>query len=244
MRGMSLLFAALAACVSVLAGCGKESPEDAVISQYMRGEEAIATRDVATFRNTMTHESWEAMGEDLKLAREAKEDAVKALPALQCARIVALRNRCSSQQLKNMTTEDYFVWQVDNGFMVVDADSGVYPHKVSIRGDAAEMQIGEELESSSSGFRVRRRGGAVRALGSLVSKAAEKRNTEPIPGWVLHFKNLEGYWYHDIKETNAYIDDSYAAAARLVGGSVHDFILEVEKEEHGSLIENVWNPRK
>jgi hypothetical protein len=235
MRGMSLLFAALAACVIVLVGCGKETPEDAVISQYMRGEEAIATRDVANFRNTMTHESWDAMTEELKLAREAKEPVVKALSNIRCARVIALRNRCSTNQLKNMSTEDYFVWLVDQGLVGVDADSGVYPHKVTIRGDVAEMQMGAEVDSGSSGLRVRRRGGAVRALGGLVAKAAEKRETEA-------FKNLEGHWYHDFDGNTPFFNDWYASAAAASGGSVHDAILEIENEEHGSLKENIWKP--
>jgi hypothetical protein len=244
MRGLPLLFAALVACVSVLVGCGKETPEDAVISQYQRGEDAIAIRDVTTFRNTMTSESWDSMGEHLKLAREATEAQMKALPAATCARIVSLRNRCTAASLKSMTIEDYAVWQIDNGFLVVDADYGVYPHKVSIRGDVAEMQMGEEIESRSSNFRVRRRGGAVRAIGAVVGAATAKRETAPIPGMVYQFKNLGGYWYHDMTGSTAAEDDMNVSEAKLSGGSVHDYILAVEQDAHGSLIENVWNPPK
>ena len=80
MRGMSLLFAALAACVFVLAGCSKETPEQAIVAQLQRAEEAIVARDVQTYKHTMTSESWADHDETLRLAREASEAQTKALP--------------------------------------------------------------------------------------------------------------------------------------------------------------------
>jgi hypothetical protein len=234
------------ALIVLLAGCGKETPEDAVIAQYQRGEDAIASRDVTTFKNTMTTESWDFYDQILKNARELKEADAKKLPPTQMMLVVALRNRVPAGRLKQMTAEDFVIWQIENGELIVDADLGIYPFKVvNMREDSAQLQMGQEKEQSSGGFRVRRRRGAAAAVGATLSiAAAAKKDLEPIPGLVYEFKNLGGYWYHDTLASYPMNDQFLIKAANFEGLEMPDYCVAIESEVHGSCSETVWQPPK
>lgn len=247
MRGVSLLFAALVACVSVLVSCGKETPEQAIVAQLQRAEEAIVARDIQTYKHTMTSESWADHEETLRLAREANEAQTKALPPTRMRAVVALRNRLPVARLKTMTADDYAIWRIDEGMLYPLSDMGIFPHKITIRGDAADVQMGaEEVEQNSRTIRIRRRGGAARALGAAINLAvaSQNKNLVPIEGLVLHYKNLNGYWYRDNDPGRSYWDDNYVQVAKEANMTVPEFIAELESDDMGEIKDDIWNPQK
>jgi len=247
MRGMSLLFAALAACVFVFAGCSKETPEQAIVAQLQRAEEAIVARDIQTYKHTMTSESWADHDETLRLAREASEAQTKALPPTRMSAVVALRNRLPAARLKSMTVDDYIIWRIDERELYPLSDIGIFPQKITIRGDAAEVQMGaEEVVESGTRVRVRRRGVATRAIGAAINLAvaSQNKNLVPIEGFVLYYKNLNGYWYRDNDPSKGYWDDTFTKAAKEANISVAEMIAQIENDEWGELSETVWQPPK
>lgn len=222
-------------------GCKKETLESAVLAQYNRGEDAIASTDVNEMRNTTTLESWALYAEDLRLAREAKPDDIKKMGYNQIHPIIVLRNRLDAARLRTLSVDDYVVWRIQQGFLVVRRDYGVYPYEVKISGDTATIQMGVEVEQKST----RRRMG--RGIVGLIGAAAQsipKTKLEPLPGITVTYKNLGGYWYYDATGDIAAYDAYQVNEAASLGTNVLNMIMEDEHEVFGSLKEDLLNPPK
>lgn len=143
---------AMLAALVFLGGC-KNKPEDKVLAQYNRGEKAIVIIDVNELRDSMSTDSYILCQKLIALALDASEAETKALPPSELDTVITLRNRVAPDRPRRMTVEEFLAWEAREGMMVVDADIGVYPYKVEIRGDVAIMQMGIEIERESS-FRV------------------------------------------------------------------------------------------
>jgi hypothetical protein len=103
--------------------------------------------------------------------------------------------------------------------------------------------MGYKVEDSSRPRGFGRGRGAVAAVSAIASIASGPK-TEPIPGYVLYYKNLNGYWYQDaIASANARrsLIEMFAREADM---SVPNFLLEIEKEEFGSIKPDIWKPMK
>lgn len=224
---------------AVVAGCG-ESPADAVKAQYQRGEDAIRIGDIAEMKNTMTSESLAYAQETLRLAATATEREVKAMGPARMQAIIALRNRVAPERLKAMTVDQYFTWMIDEEQLVVDADYDIYPHSVLIRGDTAILRRGILVEDSFRTPRLGRRGRG--AIGGIARALSDNSTIELIEELDIHFVNLGGYWYYDevagISDHDAFMH-LLAAEEQM---HVIDYILAYEREEHGSLKPNLWQP--
>ncbi len=222
-------------------GCKKESPESAVLAQYNRGEDAIASNDINELRNITTPESWALFEEDLKLAREAKADDIKKMGYSHIQPIIILRNRLDPARLRSLSVEDYVLWRLQQGFMIVDRDYGIYPYEVKIAGDTAVIQMGIEIEQKSSHRRV---GRGVAGLIGAAAQAVPKTKLEPLPGYTVTYKNLAGYWYQDSMQDVAAYDAEMVNEASSMGTNILDMILEEEREAYGSLKSDLMMPPK
>ncbi|HYF14645.1 MAG TPA: hypothetical protein VD971_06175 [Phycisphaerales bacterium] len=227
-----------------LAGCDAEvTPEDEVIAQYQRGQDAIAARDPVAFRNTMTNERWGRLVEAQRLALECSASETKKLAPNVLRMVLMFRNRIEPEKLASMSVDDLILTMMDAGVWEVYAEYGIVPHQVTINGETAELQLGSEVEERSSG-RVRfGRRGLVRSAVSLAAAASTSTKTEPIPGLVYGFRNINGYWYADFTdEQGRKMDEAAKAAAAEAGVPVHDFLAAYEEEEFGSMKKDIWKP--
>lgn len=222
-------------------GCKKDTPESAVLAQYNRGEDAIASTDINELHNITTPESWAVYEEELKLAREAKPDEIKKMGYSKVLPILVLRNRLDGTRLRAISVDDYVLWKIQEGFLTVDRNFGIYPYEVTITGDKAVVQMGIEIEQKSSRRRVGR--GVAGLIGAAI-QAVPKTKLEPLPGYTLTFKNLGGYWYYDTIEDAAAYDAAQTNEASSMGTNIIDMIIEDEREVFGTLKPDLLNPPK
>lgn len=222
-------------------GCKKETPESAVLAQYNRGEDAIASNDVNELRNITTPDTWALLEQDLKLAINAKPDEIKKMGYSQAHAILVLRNRLDSARLRSMSAEDYALWRMQQGFMVVDRNYGIYPYEVTISGDTAVIQMGIEIEQKSNHRRVGR--GVAGLIGAAV-QAVPKTKLEPLSGYTVTYKNLSGYWYQDSLGDIVAYDAEMAREASSMEITLLDMITDEETEAFGSIKPDLLNPPK
>lgn len=239
LRSIVLALAMVYTC-ALVSGCGNAA-EGEVIDQYQLGEDAIAAGDVVGLRNTYSPESTAWRIEMLRLAREASAAETRALDPAMMEGVVMLRNRLDAAVLRTMDVDRLLAWELDIGLITVDAEDGVKPHSVTITGDRAVLQMGEEVERSGGGTpRIGRRG--TRVIGSLLSAATSGSDIEPIPGWTYTYVRIDGFWYADLVADMAEYDQWIRDSAKEEGKSVPDYIAATEKEAFGSLKPNVWSP--
>lgn len=240
-RVVYVLIAVVGALVS---GC-TESAEDQVLAQYKRGEEAIAAMDAANWRMTMSTDSIAWLQEVLRLTLDGSLAESRALAPSRMELVLALRNRLDPPDIRSMTFDDLLVWMIDEEFVSVDADWGIAPHSVSIQGDRAIIQMGEEIEEQSSRtprMRMGRRGRG--AVGSLISLAANrsKKSVEPIEGFTLEYVSIDGFWYMDYTAHMDQYDDEIRESAKEARVALDKFVSEREREESGKLKPTIWLP--
>ncbi len=229
-------FVAIACLVGVIALClgGCERKESAVLACYEAGEAAIGARDVAAYRKVQSPESIQYHEETLRIARKAGPEETKGLPCLDLERVLALRNRVPVARLKSMTVDDYLLWQMQEGFLSVDAEADVVPYKVFLHGEKAMMQYGLKVTSSSrSGARIGRRGIISGAFGS-------RTKIEPIPDSFVHFVRVNGVWYEDETMPNEAYDEVITEEAKEAKMGVPEYMIALEKEANGTVIPNIW----
>jgi hypothetical protein len=238
MRASLFIGSAIVMLALMFVGCTPK-PEDDVLAQYTRSEDAIATRNMAAYRDTLSTASIEHIQETISLACRATAEETKKLPCGRMETVLALRNRVPAEKLKKMEVVDYLEWQLKEEMMFVDADVGLEPYKVTISGDRARMQYGMRVEKGSSSGRFGRRG-----LGGLVSAASGRTRTklEPIPDFFIHFERINGFWYHDLTIIDESYDEYCADEARQAGLKLHDYMAQEEKTAEGKLIKNIWEP--
>ncbi len=226
-------------------GCNKkETIEDQVLAQFTRAETAAEASDVNEIRNTMTSESWATYEEELRLAREATPEQVRALTPSVLHAVVLLRNRLDTARLKSMTAENYLLWQLQQELKHSYRSSGVVPHTVTIRGDNAEIYMGQEVETEKKSSRIRGRG-----IVGLIGRAATSSTTtetkiQPIPGLYLCYKNLNGFWYYDRVATTKVIEGLRSQYILNSGMSAIDFEMESERENYGGVKADLLSPPK
>ena len=236
----ALLFTFLLSALVHLPACSK--PEDEVRAQYEASEAAIASQNMAAYRDTLSTASIQRFEETLDLARRCPSAQTKKLPCERMAAVLALRNRVPADKLKKMQVLDYLQWMQAEDMFMVDADVGLVPYKFTIKGDQAEMQYGVKVESSAGRPRFGRRGlvsSAVRGIGALTAS-----NIEPIDGMFVHFEKINGFWYQDLtKNTTENYDQVCAEEAKAARLSLPDYMASMEKEANkGKLVKNVWTP--
>jgi len=229
-------FVSIACVVGVIALCfgGCEKKESAVLACYEAGEAAIAAKDVAGYRNVLSPESIKYHEETLRIARKAGPEETKGLPCLDMARVLALRNRLPVERLKAMTVDEYIQWQMQEGFLSVDADEDVVPFKVFLNGERAKMQYGLRVTSTSrSGARIGRRG--------IISGGfSSHTEVEPIPDSFVHFQRVNGAWMVDDTVPNEAYDEAMTAEAKEAKMGVPEYMLSLEKEANETVIPNIW----
>lgn len=239
MRSTCLSFVLLLS--GVLVACG-EKPEDKILAMYQRGEEAIAGNDVVTLADTMTPESGKRLLEAQRLALTCKaEDTKKLSPAL-LGMVLAMRNRLDAKALEGMSIQDLLRWQIQDDMMIVDKEYGIVPCRVTVSGNSARMQMGEEVEEAST---YRPRLGRRSALGSatgLISSALKKPKVVPIPGLVYYYVNRNGFWFYDQVAREADYDKELIALANQEGMPVFEFLAAWENEANEGIKADIWEP--
>lgn len=223
------------------AGCEK-TPEDHVIDQYRKGEAAIAEFDIEAYKATLSPISLGTLADDLITARKATEAEMKSLRPSTMMIVLALRNRQAAQYLKTMTADDYLVWLMQQGFLVVDAESDIYPYEVTFQGDKATLTMGIRIEvRSSRGFRYgRRRGGVIGLAAALVPRS----QLEPLEDYKLSYQKINGVWLSDGEALARAVDEAIIDAAAWEEMKVPDYLAFMERESFGSLKDNIWSPQK
>ena len=224
--------------VLTLGGCQK-SPEQEVLAQYHRGEEAIGTHNSTEYRNIITPESVTQLDDAIRLALEATEEQARALEPFELQNVIMFRNRISPEQLRRMTADDALAWMMDKGILIVDKEYGLEPESVRITGDTAIIQMGTRVARSSTvGFG--RRGG--RAAGALLSEALGGGKIEPVPGIAWNYKKINGYWYSDNVANDRVFNEDLINLAKEEGVPVDEYILKQEREQAGRLKQDIWTP--
>ena len=232
-----LLFTFMLSAFVTLPACSK--PEDEVRAQYEASEAAIASQNMAAYRDTLSTASIQHIEETLDLARRCPAAQTKKLPCERMEIVLALRNRVAPDKLKKMQVLDYLQWMQAEEMFFVDEEFGLVPYKFTISGDKAQMQYGMKVEKQSSRPRFGRRGLASAAINVLSGS-----DIEPIEGMFLHFEKINGFWYHDLTQpSNTNYDQDCAEAAKEARMSLPDYMASVEKEVNdGKLVRNVWAP--
>lgn len=228
----------LGACV--LPGCDF-TPKGQVMAVYKKGEAAIASFNAEKFRESLSPECYTYYWETLKLAREGKPDQIRKLGATQMAHVLRLRNRATKEQLTSMNVDEYFVWLIDNGGLVVDKDHGIYPVEVTVTGDTAQMQMGIEVENEPKLGRVGRRG---TGMGAAAVRHMLGGNKEVIPleGLVIAFKKVDGKWFLDHVATDRAFDSVRKLDADDAGQSIAQYVADNEEADAGKIKPNIWDP--
>jgi len=219
-------------------GC-KQKPKDAVLDQYKAGESAIAVKNATDYRNTMTTESALRYQEIMRLALEASAEETRQLAPSILAQVLLVRNRLSAERLRKMSVDDFLVWEMDEGALVVDKEMGIVPYKVSINGDEAVIQMGEEVakQSRRSG-RFGRRG----LVTGLISAAAAGTEIVPIEGLTIRYRKINGFWYYDLIADNADADSAITEAATEEKLPVPEYLRAAEEDAHGTIKQTIWEP--
>jgi hypothetical protein len=229
-------FAGVVLSVALLAlqlGC-KQKPQDAVLDQYKAGENAIALKNPVEYRNTLTPESLQRYEDAKRLALEASADETRQLSPSVMSHVLTLRNRLTAERLRLMSVDDLLVWEIDEGYLVVDKEMGIAPCGVTIAGDTAVVQLGEEVARKPK----RATGLAV----GLIASAAAGTEVIPIEGLVAHYQRINGYWYCDQVTQAVASDKAIVESAKEENQSVPDYLLAAEQEQHGSIKQGIWEP--
>ena len=222
----------------VCGGCGN-SNESAVIAQYQRGEDAIAQHDAAELLQTMTPETVQRLEEAVELALRASEEDTKALAPSKMGLVIALRNRVPLDKLRQMDPVDVLAWQIDEGMLIVDKDFDIVPMQVVVRGNTAEMQMGEKVQTRSR-MRIGRRG--LGLASGLIAGAIGGGKVEKIDGLVHFFRRTGETWYADFVADEAGYDKSFLAAAAKERIPVHNAVAMEEEDAFGSIKPEIWSP--
>lgn len=219
----------------LLAGCDAE--KDAVIAQYKAGEAAIAAKNAVEYRSTLSTKSIQHYQEILRLAREGPAKEVRDLPAAHMELVLALRNRVKPDKLRAMTVDEYIAWMIDQEFLLVDEEIGLKPFGVTISGDRAMMQYGVDSARKERSTTFGRR----RLITSAFSGGTK---LEAIPGAYVYFDKINGYWYNDDTTLNEDYERSMKDEATEAKKPLPDYMAQLEKEAHGTLIPSIWSPPK
>ncbi len=235
-------WACVCAAVAMSVGCEK-TPEDAVLSQYHRGEDAIAGNDWRELRAVLSPASIQRYEEILHAALTAPADAVKKLSPARMEMVLALRNRVDPVQLRMMNVNDLLIWMIDEQMLVLDADMGVYPMTCTIYGDTAEIQMGFPIEESGGRVRLGRRRMVGAAVG-LAVRAMKPKELEAIPGWTYKYDLIDGEWYFDSGSFEPTYNATIIEYAKEEKMSVADYLLWIEQETYGEVKPKIWDPPK
>jgi hypothetical protein len=233
--------ALVAVCFTLFAlpAC-KPKPEAQVVTHYEAGEENIRNNNAGALVARLTDESLAFYKECLSLAQSCPEKELRKKEPYKLATILKMRNRIDPKRLRMMTVDDYFAWRIENSDLVVDADYGVYPFRTTVNGDSAVMQMGMEVQRSTT-FRIGRRGGGLVRAG-IGSALSTRKKLEPIEGYTLHYVKGATGWRDDVIADAKSFDESVRVEANQSGMSVEDYILSIEEDESGGLSEKIWQP--
>lgn len=216
--------------VSVLQGCD-QSPEAQVRRAYDEGEVAIANYNTDKLSAMMSQSEHEYWVNTLAWAKRGRRPELERLPLGQLLTVLSLRNRLTSQQLRELKQEDMLVWMIQSKVLSVDAEFGIKPISVSVSGDAAQMQMGMYVETERR-VRVRRLGRHDVTVMELV----------PVEGFVNHYVKVGGTWVWDHEKNLSMADGWWRSMAKDEGVSPIQYLLDQEESEHGSLKRDIWQP--
>jgi hypothetical protein len=238
MRGV---ITGLLALLCVVVGC-QNKPEDDVVAQYKRGEEAISLNDPVAFRAVQTPESTQLVGEAQRLALTSPAAETKKLPPSTLALVLAMRNRLDPARLRTNSVDDLLAWMMDQDLLVVDKEYGLHPSSVKITGDTATIQMGIEVEREPVRYGGRRRAAGVAV--ALIGRAVSGPDVVPIPGFIYHCKNIGGFWYMDGVAGAERRDAEWIEEANETKVPVHELVASSEEESYGSLKKDIWTPKR
>ncbi len=225
---------------ATMAGCDN-SPEQEVIARFELGEKAIGDQDVAAYRAMLSAESIKMYNETIRLALESDGEQAKKLPPSTLRMILALRNRVPEEDLRRVAMEDVVQWQLDQEMLFVAADYGVLVHSAKINGDKAVIQFGVEQERGTSGIRMGGRGRrGLSALGSALGGGRRRTKIVPVKGLTQSMVRQGGVWLLDEVTSAAGTDTEFIQEANEARQSYPEYLMALEKEEFGSLREDVW----
>lgn len=225
----------------VIGGCGK-AEEQAVVETYKYGERAIDDGDMLAYKGIHTPKSNELLDECLRLARDATTAETKKLSPFKMSMVIEFRNRMEPEQLRSMTVDGLYRWWLDNEYLVVDAEHGVYPHSAIINGNIAVLQMGVEVDNSFS-FSTRRRRGRAGAIGALVGVMLTKDKViEPVEGFTHNLFKIDDFWYYDTTADASDFDELVIEEAKAEGVSIADYVVMLEEDAVGSVRPSIWQP--
>ncbi|MCU0688274.1 MAG: hypothetical protein MUE97_00815 [Phycisphaerales bacterium] len=230
----------------VVGGCDL-SPQARVMTAYQKGEKAIETFRAAEFMATCCDKTPAYFSETIRLAREAKSEELRGVHPALMASAIALRNRAPGHVLKRMDVDEYVVWMIDNGLLIVDAQHGIYPYKIVVAkdGQSALMEIGYDLRHED---KVTPRTTSIRrGLGGAASAAVSSMfdgmtQVVPIEDAAYRFILQGDRWVHDWDTSQRNIGRWMAREARDMDMKIWEVVIAQEEAEHGSVKKDIWTP--
>lgn len=233
-------FGALMVCLLTLVSGCRHRPEDEVLDQYKLGESSIETGDCTKYKNTLTPDSIARLQEleDLALACPAAE--LQKLPPSKLRQVLILRNRIDAPRLRTMSTDDLISWFILEHILTTDEAQGLFPHSVQIMGDTAILQLGEKVTTRSP-LRVGRVRGVVGLAAGAISLMGSTE-VVPVPGAVIKFHRINGFWYQELNADNPDLDSALTEVAKEEKLPIHEFVRSIEQEEAGKIRDNIWTP--
>lgn len=122
-------------CVLTIAGC--DPRKDAVLAAYEQGEVAIESYDPIALEQLLTPATREELTNVIAMARSAPREQVEALQPSLKQLVLALRNRTERARLATMDLHDHLLWQIEEEFLIIDAEWGIKPSRVTITDQSA-----------------------------------------------------------------------------------------------------------
>lgn len=134
-----------------LAGCNPEA--DAVRQAYEDCEAAHADHDGPRVAELLAPEIFTHSALMLKYALDGTPDKIKKLTPIQRSEIIMMRNRCTLEQLEQMTGREWEILGVNNGWFEADNefDIEISLGRVTVRGNTATAKV--LADGRNSGFR-------------------------------------------------------------------------------------------
>lgn len=232
--------------IGMLAGCDL-SPQARVMTAYQKGEKAIETFKAVEFMATCCDKTPAYFNETIRLAREAKSDELRGVHPALMASAIALRNRAPAHVLKRMDMDEYVIWMIDNGLLVVDAQHGIYPYKIVIEkdGKSARMELGYDLRHEdkvtprTANIRRGFSGAAESAVSSMFDGMTQ---VVPIEDAAYRFILQGDRWVHDWDTSQRNLGRWIAREARDMDVKIWEVVIAQEEAEHGSVKKDIWTP--
>lgn len=236
-----MLAVLLVACV-MSGGCEIKAERE-VLDRYQPGEQAIEDQDAAKYLTLISKATEKLLAESLRAAWEDGREQCERLDPTTMVLVLALRNRLSDEDLRRVTVEDLIQWEMDQELLRVAADEGILPHSVKIEGDVAVVQMGAEREvAGSSRVRIGRHGTS--AIGRALLGAPTRPKVVRIPGMTQTLVREGGLWMLDDSKAWASANTEYIQEANDARKGLAEFLHANEKEEFGSIKDDVWSARE